>query len=142
MIMLRSTLRFSKSQSHTCVPGTRAHTFKVQISDPASTLKLCVICNLKLQENVTRIIAQAFTKCASMVYCILQYLWWHIPSKNPNEIRKNHATFVFRSRLASKNSLCSPEPRRADAAEPLFAVSRWGISAVVPAKPICSWSVM
>ena len=64
---------------------------------------------------------------------------------------------MFRSRVASKNSLCSPEPRRADAAfrslslclqglpwprktppEPLFAVSRWGISAVVPAKPICS----
>ena len=45
MIMLRSTLHFSKSQSHTCVPGTRAHTLKVQICDPASTLKLCVIRN-------------------------------------------------------------------------------------------------
>ena len=49
---------------------------------------------------------------------------------------------MFRSRVASKNNLCSPEPRRADVAEPLFAVSRWGISAVVPAKPICSlWVV-
>ena len=67
MTMLRSALRFSKSQSHTSVPGARAHTLKVQICDPASTLTLCVIRSCHLQDKITRRIAQAFTKCASML---------------------------------------------------------------------------